>query len=87
MSSEEAVRADAMETVVEVRARRARRRGGIEGDARERGGKTRAVIGVGLWRARGVESDDARSSEGDARDGIGGGGRGDDERARVRDRG
>ena len=57
-----------------------RRRGGIEGDARERGGKTRAVIGVGLWRARGGESDDARSSEGDARDGIG-----DDERARVRD--
>ena len=48
MSSEEAVRADAMETVVEV-------------------------------RARGVESDDAGSSEGDARDGNG-----DDARARVR---
>jgi len=40
MSSEEAVRADAMETVVEVRARATRWRGGIEGDARERGGKT-----------------------------------------------
>ena len=39
MSSEEAVRADAMETVVEVRARATRWRGGIEGDARERGGK------------------------------------------------
>ena len=42
MSSEEAVRVDAMETVVEVRARATptRWRGGIEGDARERGGKT-----------------------------------------------
>ena len=40
MSSEEAVRADAMETVVEVRARATRCRGGLEGDARERGGKT-----------------------------------------------
>lgn len=39
MSSEEAVRADAMETVVEVRARATRWRGGLEGDARERGGK------------------------------------------------
>jgi|MDTD01.2.fsa_nt_gb hypothetical protein len=39
MSSEEAVRADAMETVVEVRARATRCRGGLEGDARERGGK------------------------------------------------
>ena len=39
MSSEEAVRADAMETVVEVRVRATRWRGGIEGDARERGGK------------------------------------------------
>ena len=48
MSSEEAVRADAMETVVEVRARATRWRGGIEGDARERVGKTGAVIGVGL---------------------------------------
>ena len=42
MSSEEAVRADAMETVVEVRARATptRWRGVIEGDARERGRNT-----------------------------------------------
>lgn len=48
MSSEEAVRADAMETVVEVRARR--RDGGVDSrETRARGvGKTGAVIGVGL---------------------------------------
>ena len=85
MSSEEAVRADAMETVVEVRARATRWRGGIEGDARERGGKDgRGDRRRSLKGERGGESDDARSSEGDARDGIGDGARA---RACVRDRG